>query len=245
MPYTNRSRENLLAEGIPGRRIFVTGNPIKQVIDSFAVRIAASTAMEDLAVKACRFFLVTLHRSENVDREDRLRQTLRAVSALKEEYGYPVVCSLHPRTRSRLEALGIDRAGTGIRFVQPLGFFDFVKLEQNAFCILSDSGTVQEEACIFGVPNVTVRDVTERPETVECGANLLAGINPDMILRAVRLVTSQAGAWRPPAEYLEPHVAETVCRIVLGFRTPEVGEGDWNTKPEVQPPLECRSGAGK
>jgi UDP-N-acetylglucosamine 2-epimerase (non-hydrolysing) len=237
LPYTQRSRENLLAEGIPGRRIYVTGNPIKEVIDSFADKIEASRALEDLAVSAGRFFLVTLHRSENVDREDRLRNVVQALSALKEEYGYPVVCSLHPRTRSRAEAFGVDLGQDGIRFVPPLGFFDFVKLEQNAACILSDSGTVQEEACIFGVPNVTIRDVTERPETLECGATFLSGVEPERIVQAVRFVIGRAGAWKAPSEYLEPHVAETVCRIVLGFRMPDSAETEWSKRPEQQPAL--------
>ena len=97
------------------------------------------------------------------------------MALLHEEFGFPVVCSLHPRTRSKMEAFGIDLERAGLSFLPPLGFFDFVRLEQNAFCLLSDSGTVQEEACIFGVPNVTIRDVTERPETLECGSNILCG----------------------------------------------------------------------
>ena len=231
LPYTQRSRENLLAEGIPGSRIYVTGNPIKEVIGSFADNIEASRVLDDLVLTAGRFFLVTLHRSENVDREDRLRNVVLALAALKEEYGYPVVCSLHPRTRSRAEAFGLDLGRNGIRFVPPLGFFDFVKLEQNAACILSDSGTVQEEACIFGVPNVTMRDVTERPETIECGANFLSGVEPGMIGQAVRFVIARAGGWNVPGEYLEPHVAETVCRLVLGFRMPDSAEMAWRNGP--------------
>jgi UDP-N-acetylglucosamine 2-epimerase (non-hydrolysing) len=234
LPYTQRSRENLLAEGIPGGRIYVTGNPINEVLHSFAHRIEASHAMEDLALSAGRFFLVTLHRSENVDREDRLRKVVQALNALHHEYGYPVLCSLHPRTRSRAEEFGVDLARTGIRFVPPLGFFDFVQLERNAACILSDSGTVQEEACLFGVPNVTLRDVTERPETVECGANFLAGVEPESVVRAVRFVIGRTGAWKPPAEYLETHVAETVCRVLLGFRLPDLAEMEWSRK-QVQP----------
>jgi UDP-N-acetylglucosamine 2-epimerase (non-hydrolysing) len=234
LPYTSRSRENLLAEGIPGRRIYVTGNPIKQVIDACAGKIAASSALEDLAVSPGRFFLVTLHRSENVDHPDRLRQTMEALAELREAYGYPVVCSLHPRTRSRAEAFGFDLLRSEIGFVPPLGFFDFVKLEQNAFCILSDSGTVQEEACILGVPNVTLRDVTERPETVECGSNVLSGVECGAIRTAVNLVTSQGGAWHPPAEYMQPGVAETVCRIVVGFRMQDAAELDWsNSRDET------------
>ena len=102
--------------------------------------------------------------------------------------------------------------------MEPFGFFDFIRLEQAAFCLVSDSGTVQEEACIFGIPNVTIRDVTERPETIEAGSNILAGIDPEAALSAVALVTNQSGSWGPPAEYLIPHVAATVVRILLGRR---------------------------
>jgi UDP-N-acetylglucosamine 2-epimerase (non-hydrolysing) len=230
MPYTNRSRENLLAEGFAGNRVYVTGNPIKQVIDHHAGKIAGSTALQDLGVEPRKFFLVTLHRAENVDVEERLRSLLEGLARLRSEFGFPVVCSLHPRTRSRMEAFGIDLASAGISFLQPLGFFDFVRLEQSAFCLLSDSGTVQEEACIFGVPNVTIRDVTERPETLECGSNLLCGAAPDDVLRAVRMVTSQKAAWTAPAEYLTPGVAETVCRIVLGYRLPDTAETAWRRR---------------
>jgi len=230
MPYTNRSRENLLAEGFAGNRVYVTGNPIKQVIDHFAEKIAASRAMEQLGIERGKFFLVTLHRAENVDIEERLRALLEALTLLHREFGFPVVCSLHPRTRSKMATFGIDLKQAGLLFLEPLGFFDFVRLEREAFCLLSDSGTVQEEACIFGVPNVTIRDVTERPETVECGSNILSGAEPDDILRSVRMVTAQASGWKPPAEYLAPGVAETVCRIVLGYRLPDAAESEWRRR---------------
>jgi len=117
-----------------------------------------------------------------------------------------------------MEEFEIELDGSRIRFVEPLGFCDFIRLERSAFCILTDSGTVQEESCILGVPNVTVRDVTERPETIECGSNVLAGCDPQSILKLVEMVTRQSTGWRPPAEYLATDVAATVCRIVLGFR---------------------------
>jgi UDP-N-acetylglucosamine 2-epimerase (non-hydrolysing) len=233
MPYTNRSRENLLAEGIPGNRIYVTGNPIKQVIDRFSEKIAASAALEQFGLERGKFFLVTLHRAENVDMENRLRALVDALALLHEEFGFPVVCSLHPRTRSKIEAFQVNLARAGLRFVAPLGFFDFVHLEQRAFCVLSDSGTVQEEACLFGVPNVTIRDVTERPETVECGSNILSGAAPSDILAAVRLVTAQEGGWNPPQEYLAPAVAETVCRILLSYRMPDPSELVWRGSASV------------
>jgi UDP-N-acetylglucosamine 2-epimerase (non-hydrolysing) len=228
MPYTERSRQNLLAEGIDGRRIFVTGNPIKQVMDRHAAGVAASPILATLGLSAQRYFLVTAHRAENVDHEGRLRSLVAALARLHGTYHLPVVCSTHPRTQARLEALGL--AAAGVQFAPPFGFRDFLHLEQHAFCTLSDSGTVQEEACILGVPNVTIRDVTERPETIECGSNLLSGVEPDAILKAVALVTAAAPAWTPPAEYLQGHVAETVCRIVLGERAADAAELEWQQR---------------
>jgi UDP-N-acetylglucosamine 2-epimerase (non-hydrolysing) len=227
MPYTNRSRENLLAEGFPRHRVYVVGNPIKQVIDKFSEKIAISAALEQLGLERGKFFLVTLHRAENVDVENRLRALIDGLVLLHGEFGFPVLCSLHPRTRSKIEAFQVNVVRTGLKFVAPLPFFDFVHLEQNAFCLLSDSGTVQEEACIFGVPNVTIRDVTERPETVECGSNVLSGTASEAILQAVRLVTGQPRKWMPPAEYLQPGVAESACRIVLSYRIPDGAEVEW------------------
>lgn len=230
MPYTERSRANLLREGISGERIFVTGNPIKEVIDHFAPRIAASHAFADLEIEPGRYFLVTMHRAENVDLEPRLRALVTGLARLHEQHGLPVICSFHPRTRAMVEKFGVDVARSGLRFVPPLGFFDFIRLEQAAFCLISDSGTVQEEACIFGVPNVTIRDVTERPETVECGSNVLASCDPDSLLRLVAMVTERRGRWQPPAEYLASEVADTVCRLVLGYRLPDLAEQGWRER---------------
>jgi UDP-N-acetylglucosamine 2-epimerase (non-hydrolysing) len=227
LPYTNRSRENLLREGFPPTRVHVTGNPIKQVMDRYADRIARSEVLTELDLAPGRYFLATAHRAENVDREPTLRSLIDGFARLHAEYGYPVICSLHPRTAAKAQTFGIDLDRAGVRFLPPLGFFDFLRLEQSAFCTLSDSGTVQEEACILRVPNVTIREVTERPETVECGSNFLAGTDPDAIVNGVRLVTEHHACWTPPAEYLEPAVAETVCRIVLGYRVPDLAEVEW------------------
>ena len=222
MPYTHRSRENLLREGIPGERIHVTGNPIKEVIDHYGERIIASNALTEMGVTPQRFFLVTMHRAENVDIEERLRNLVQALASLHQRYGFPVICSLHPRTRAKAAAFGISLESPSVHYLKPMGFFDFIRLEQAAFCLLSDSGTVQEEGCIFGVPNVTIRDVTERPETVDCGSNVLAGCDPERILELVELVTSRPPDWQPPAEYLVPQVAATVGRILLGFSSSEL-----------------------
>ncbi len=217
MPYTERSRVNLLREGIPGNRIFVTGNPMLEVITHYQDRISASTALADLGLEKGRFFLVTMHRAENVDIESRLRALTTALENLHREYGYPILCSLHPRTRSKMTAFGLSTESDAVRFLQPLGFFEFIALECEAFCVLSDSGTVQEECCIFRVPNVTIRDVTERPETVECGSNMLSGADPEMIVFAAKTVLKLDRRWNPPPEYLKAEVSSTVLKILLGF----------------------------
>lgn len=218
LPYTSRSRDNLIREGISAEQIYVTGNPINEVIQHFGDKIARSQILPGLELKEKQFFLITMHRAENVDVEDRLRNVVEALVLLHEQYGFPVVVSLHPRTRSKATQFAIDLDRPGLHYVEPLGFADFIRLEQNAFCILTDSGTVQEEACILRVPNVTLRDVTERPETVECGSNILAGCSTGNILNAANLVTSNPPNWQIPPEYLVSDVADTVARIMIGFR---------------------------
>jgi UDP-N-acetylglucosamine 2-epimerase (non-hydrolysing) len=217
MPYTHRSKENLRREGIGNDRIFVIGNPIFEVLEHYKTPIRASSVLARLALEPGKYFLVTMHRAENVDVKERLQQLTGALERLSEEYGYPAICSLHPRTRSKMEQYGISLKDERVSFLVPLGFFDFVALEKAAYCVLSDSGTVQEETCIFGVPNVTIRDVTERPETIECGSNILSGVEPDAILSCVRIVTCRRATWTPPPEYLEPNVSDKVIRIVLGY----------------------------
>jgi len=215
MPYTHRSAENLVREGIERRRIYVTGNPIKEVLDHYASQVAAADPFTTLGVEPGKYFLVTAHRAETVDDPARLGSLVEALNGTVEKYGMPVVASLHPRTADRMQQFGV--AAGKVRFVPPLGLFDFVRLEKEAFCVLSDSGTVQEECCIFGVPTVTMRDVTERPETIECGSNLLAGVQAERILPAIDLAVRSGGKWTPPPEYLVDNVSDVVARIVLGI----------------------------
>ncbi len=217
MPYTQRSKENLVREGIANNRIYVTGNPINEVINFYDADIRASDVHTRLGIEPGKFFLVTMHRAENVDIESRLKNLTEALLRVQQKYGYPVICSLHPRTKNKMQQYGVGVDNDHVHFVEPLGFFDFVALERSAFCALSDSGTVQEECCIFHVPNVTLRDVTERPETIECGSNMLSGCEPETILRCVDTVLSQPPNWQPPAEYLEKDVSSKVVRIVLGY----------------------------
>jgi UDP-N-acetylglucosamine 2-epimerase (non-hydrolysing) len=221
MPYTERSRANLLREGIESHRIFVTGNPIYEVIKHYDASIRQSDIHRRLGLQSGKYFLVTMHREENVDVEYRLRSLFRALELLGREYQLPVICSIHPRTRERMERLELDsQANARIQFHEPFGFFDFIALERSAFCVLSDSGTVQEECCILGVSNVTIRDVTERPETIECGSSMLSGAEPEAILRCVRTALSEKTEWTVPREYLVDHVSQIVVKVMLGYAAP-------------------------
>jgi UDP-N-acetylglucosamine 2-epimerase (non-hydrolysing) len=218
MPYTERSRANLLREGIAGDRIYVIGNPIREVLTHHDDRVQSSEVMRRLGLEPKRFFLVTMHREENVDVEERLSSLVGALQLLEREYSVPIVVSTHPRTRDRMARFGLDPESPLLRFPPPFGLFDFVALERNALCVLSDSGTVQEECCIFRVPNVTVRDVTERPETLESGSNILSGVEAETIARAVRVALAGGQTWRIPLEYLVEDVSTTTTKIVLGHR---------------------------
>jgi UDP-N-acetylglucosamine 2-epimerase (non-hydrolysing) len=217
LPYTMRSKENLINEGIPNRRIYVTGNPINEVLEEYKAKIDASSILTDMGVKAGEFFLVTAHRAENVDDSDRLKNILTSLKLISEKYGHPIICSLHPRTRNMIEKYGLGDISTGVRFIEPVGFFDFVKMEKSAQCVITDSGTVQEECCILKKPNITIRDVTERPETIECGSNILSGVDPETVLRSVDIALGERNDCQPPAEYMEPNVSSKIVKIVLGY----------------------------
>lgn len=216
MPYTERSRENLLREGFPANRVLVTGNPIKEVLDRHTEHISATTIRSDLGLAADQYLLLTLHRQETVDHPERLRAMVAEIATVAEDLGLPVVFSVHPRTRERLESNGISLEGEPWRSNEPFGYFDFVALIRDARCVLTDSGTVQEECCILGIPAVTVRDVTERPETLECGSNALAGVGTGALRRLVTVACEGPRDFVPPREYLVADVSATVAKLVLG-----------------------------
>ena len=217
LPYTQRSAENLVAEGIRRERIFVTGNPILEVLEHFNPQIEKSDVLSRLNLKPGGFFTVTLHRAENVDLPERLKTLLDGLTRLVDHFGKPAIVSVHPRTADRIGKAGIQVDPEKLRLEKPFGLFDFIHLEKNSFGVVTDSGTVQEEACIFGIPNVTIRDVTERPETTECGSNILAGADPALLLNSMKLAIN-AGKWDAPVEYTKRNVAATVAKIVLSFK---------------------------
>jgi UDP-N-acetylglucosamine 2-epimerase (non-hydrolysing) len=221
LPYTEGSRTNLLREGIHPARIHVTGNPIAEVLQAQSERIAASAARASLELSPRGYLLATLHRAENVDDPQRLVALFAGLEQAAEHCQVPVLVSVHPRTRARLAESGV-RPGAHVRLAEPFGFADFVALEREALCVLTDSGTVQEECAILRVPNVTLRDTTERPETLDCGTNVLAGASPEAIVRCVRLALEGGTGWLIPPEYETLRVSETVLRLLHG-RLPSAG----------------------
>ena len=218
LPYTHRSAANLEREGIARHRIFVTGNPIFEVLQHYAPQIDASPALASHGLEPGRYLLATCHRAENVDRAEVLRGLRDALAQVADVYQMPLLLSVHPRLEA---ALGKDAfAGTRVVALPAMPFFEFVKLEKHAALVVTDSGTVQEECCIFQVPVITIRDSTERPETVEAGSNIVASTDPARILAAARYLHAQGQhRWTPPPEYVEPHVSKTIVRILLSNPT--------------------------
>lgn len=216
LPYTKNSKDNLLMEGIPIKRIYVTGNPIYEVLNHYEANIRNSTVVKDLKLKKNDYFLVTVHRAENVDDPERLHGILTGIDQVAKKHKKRVICSLHPRTASKLEKKTAATLSPYVEFHEPFGFFDFVQLEKNAKLVLTDSGTVQEECCIFQVPTVTTRTTTERPETVECGSNSLSGVRPEQIFKTATVMLKRKSGWSCPEGYMDPNVSDKVVKLLLG-----------------------------
>jgi UDP-N-acetylglucosamine 2-epimerase (non-hydrolysing) len=214
--YTEHARRNLLAEGLPARRVFVTGSPMAEVLTAYAGPIEGSDVLDRLGLAPRSYYLVSLHREENVDDPEHLDILLRAIGDLGVRSGHRVVASTHPRLRARLA----DRGGGSVEFLEPFGYFDYNKLQRYARCVLSDSGTVSEESAISGFPAVTIRDAMERPEALDSGTIVLTGVDADAIRRSVDLVVKQWRAGiRPaaPADYGVQDCSVRVARLVQGL----------------------------
>lgn len=214
LPYTPGSRENLLREGIAPSRILLSGNPIYEVLEHYRDRIENSAVLTRLALTPGEYFIATIHRAENVDHLPHLKELVEGLNRIAEGFGKRIICSLHPRTKARLAASPELAFHPLVELHEPFGFFDFASLEQHAYCALTDSGTVQEECCLFQVPTVTLRRTTERPETVDCGSNVVAGLNAARMYDAARAMTALSRTWTIPAGYKEPDVSGKVVKFI-------------------------------
>jgi len=196
---TTKAEENLLKEGIEGNKIFVTGNTIVDAVFQ-NLKIAerkAADILNKLNLQPNEYFLVTAHRQENVDKEKRLKGILDGLELVYRKFNFPVLYPVHPRTMKRINEFGLQTP-KGVRLIEPLGFLEFLLLEANAKLVLTDSGGVQEETCILKVPCVTLRNNTERPETLEVGSNILVGVNQRKILEGVKKMIDKKRNWKNP-----------------------------------------------
>lgn len=219
LPYTENSKQNLLDGGHHKNYVFKTGNPIYEVLNYFDDEINKSImlyewGLQDIKTnKVIPYVLVTFHRSENVDNPNVLHDIIDALNNISQQI--KVVVSLHPRTKNKIETFGY-KLNDKILVSSPMGFFDFVYLEKNATCVITDSGTVQEECSIFGVPTLIIRESTERQETIECGSNILCGTKTENIIGAFNTTIKRKYNWCAPDDYLVENVSDTIINILIG-----------------------------
>lgn len=212
--YTEHARRNLLAEGLHPRRILHTGSPMREVLNHHRSQIDASTVLDRLGLEPSGYFAVSAHREENVDDPARLQRLVACLRAVRDRWGLPVLVSTHPRTRNRLDQRTTDLSMLeGITFHQPFGFFDYANLQTNARCTLSDSGTISEESAILGFPAVSLRESIERPEALDSGVTLMTGLDADLLLEAIEVVTSRQSTC--PPDYQIPDTSDRVVRFIL------------------------------
>lgn len=223
LPYTEHARRYLLAEGLRPETIIKTGSPMREVLNYYGRQIEASDVLERMGLCPAEYFVFSAHREENVDSEINFADLLATLNAVAAEFDKPIIFSTHPRTRKRLAgARASVEADPRIRFLKPLGFFDYVHLQANACCVLSDSGTLTEEASILGFPAVTIRQAHERPEGMDEGTLILCGLKPPRVLAAVETVLAQVGGreerpFRLVTDYQPPNVSKKVVRIILSY----------------------------
>jgi UDP-N-acetylglucosamine 2-epimerase (non-hydrolysing) len=217
--YTEHARRHLISEGLPHRRIYLTGSPMFEVLQYYMPKIIKSDVLDRLSLEPKRYFVVSTHREENVDIPENLLKIIEILNSLAEEYDLPVIVSTHPRTRRRLEDLQKINLDKRLQFLKPLGFFDFVHLQMNALCTLSDSGTISEESAILSFPAVSIRQSMERPEAQDTGTIILTGFDKRSVLDSVELVRKEYQQERErviPVDYQVPDTSWRVLKLIIG-----------------------------
>lgn len=217
--YTENARRHLISEGLPHRHIYVTGSPMFEVLNSKMEKINASPILSQLKLEQKGYFIVSVHREENVDSPDNLSRVVKCLNQVYDQFQMPVVVSTHPRTKSRLDKLGLNVNDRDIRFLKPFGFFDYNKLQKDSFCSISDSGTISEESAMLDFPAVTLRQSIERPEALDSGSIVLTGLDSDVLCNAIELVTKERNMYSKrevPAEYQVENTSLRVLKLILG-----------------------------
>jgi len=218
--YTEHARRHLISEGLPHRRIYLTGSPMKEVLDYYMPKIKQSSVLESLKLTAKRYFVISTHREENVDNQDNLNKILYILNKLAEVYNLQVIVSTHPRTSKRLEKLTDIEMNPLIRFLKPFGFLDYVYLQMNALCVLSDSGTISEESSLLNFPAISLRQSMERPEAQDAGTIILTGFDPVVVLNSIQIIVKEFeksnGYKRIPDDYNIDNTSWRVLKLISG-----------------------------
>lgn len=229
LPYSKIAREYLLAEGLPADQVIQTGSPMREVLDFYAPQIDKSDALSKLGLKKEQYFLVSAHREENVDSPQNLQDLVVLLNMASEKYGLPVIVSTHPRTRARLEGLNLS-VNPLVQFMKPFGFFDYICLQQNARCVLSDSGTITEESSILNFPALNIRQAHERPEGFEESAVMMVGLNPERVAQGLLILEDQPRGedrlLRMVGDYQIDNVSDKVLRIIQSY-TDFINQKTW------------------
>lgn len=228
LTYTENSRRYLLSEGFRKDHVFVTGSPLKEVLDKYISEIIGSTVVQKLGLESKKYLVVSAHREENIDLKDHFNILSEALNAVAEKYQMPIIFSTHPRTRNKIKASGI-KFHELIRNIEPLGFFDYVKLQKEAFVVLSDSGTISEEAAMMDFPAVSIRTSTERPEAIDAGTIVLGGISTESMLQSIPIAQElhESGQAHLPLEYQVTNCSTRVIRAIQSY-TSIVNKVTWN-----------------
>jgi len=217
--YTEHARRHLLSEGLPHRRIYLTGSPMKEVLNDNLKGIQSSVILQDLKLEKKKYFVVSVHREENVDNTENLQQIVGLLNYLADEYKIPVIVSTHPRTKNRLKELSDSASNPNIKFLKPFGFFDYVNLQMNALCTISDSGTISEESAILSFPAISLRQSMERPEAQDAGTIILTGFDKEVVSSSIRTVIAEHNAskyTRIPSGYEIDNTSWRVLKLILG-----------------------------
>ncbi len=217
--YTEHARRHLISEGLPHRRIYLTGSPMKEVLDYYQSKINQSVVLSQLEIKPKQYFVVSIHREENVDHQENLKKIISVLNDIHKQYNVPIIVSTHPRTRKRLEQIEGFEENSFIRFLKPFGFSDYVALQKNALCTISDSGTISEESAILSFPAISIRQSMERPEAQDAGTIILTGFDPEVILNSIHLVIDEhkAGSYkRIPDDYIVDNTSWRVLKLIMG-----------------------------
>lgn len=218
---TEHARRYLIAEGIPPETIIKTGSHMREVLDYYMPKIENSDVLQRMGLEANKFFIVSAHREENVDTPQNLLDMVETLNSLAETYQYPVIVSTHPRTRKRLDALDLGNLNPNIQFLKPFGFCDYIKLQMESLCVVSDSGTITEEGSLLNLPAITIRNAHERPEGMDEGTLIMSGLKKDRVLDAVRVIVAQHDKFKrvlaPVADYEAIAVSKKMLRIVMSY----------------------------